>query len=502
MKKGAVIFILLFCASLAYAADSNVTACGTIASSGTHTLTQNITSTTDCITITSSDVIIDCAGNTIFFNTGGGNTDFGVTVSSQSNISVHNCIITDTTDAGTGSFGVDFNGVTGGSIDNNTIFTDGATSVHAVYLRTGTSGINVTDNTLSGEATATSIMPVYVLGSTNYIANNTISVLATSGGSNFGIYEAGVTDHNTYENNHVTVTATGSASNIYGYYCSSGTTSARVLNNTFNLNGAPSTTAEGVRFFSFSVPTINNSATDNRIFLNTSTGSSPPIGIFLLNVANSTIARNSIYGIGSVEARGFIVLNSSFTMAMDNSISLGSSSKAGMRIGSGSHSGTYSGTVISGTSLWINVSDVSSNATFNNLTLNGSASSLQYIGPVTITGLFSLTNSTAYATSNVTFHNSTAVPEFNTSARITMRNLGLTYYQAIVDYEDDGTFVNCGPPQCVPVSASPAEFVFDVLGFTTYSATDGTPPVPEFSTIALFAILGLVMGGFVVMRRR
>jgi hypothetical protein len=37
----------------------------------------------------------------------------------------------------------------------------------------------------------------------------------------------------------------------------------------------------------------------------------------------------------------------------------------------------------------------------------------------------------------------------------------------------------------------------------THSGATGTPPpVPEFSTIALFAILGLVMGGFVVMRRK
>jgi hypothetical protein len=43
--------------------------------------------------------------------------------------------------------------------------------------------------------------------------------------------------------------------------------------------------------------------------------------------------------------------------------------------------------------------------------------------------------------------------------------------------------------------------VFDVLHFTTFSTEEFVPPVPEFSTIALFAILGLVMGGFVMMRR-
>jgi hypothetical protein len=39
------------------------------------------------------------------------------------------------------------------------------------------------------------------------------------------------------------------------------------------------------------------------------------------------------------------------------------------------------------------------------------------------------------------------------------------------------------------------------FGNSRNTVTIQTPPVPEFSTIALFAILVLVMGGFVVMRR-
>jgi hypothetical protein len=54
---------------------------------------------------------------------------------------------------------------------------------------------------------------------------------------------------------------------------------------------------------------------------------------------------------------------------------------------------------------------------------------------------------------------------------------------------------------CTNLACSGGNLTFTAQHFDGFGVQN-TTPVPEFSTIALFAILGLVLGGFLVMRRR
>ena len=84
---------------------------------------------------------------------------------------------------------------------------------------------------------------------------------------------------------------------------------------------------------------------------------------------------------------------------------------------------------------------------------------------------------------------------------IALASLPFARAQAKVDLADDGTFTTCASSRCTEISYAGGTFVFDVTGFTTYSAQESTAPVPEFSDFALIAALVVTIGGFIVLRR-
>ena len=73
---------------------------------------------------------------------------------------------------------------------------------------------------------------------------------------------------------------------------------------------------------------------------------------------------------------------------------------------------------------------------------------------------------------NSIFIDSANFPFLDVPARITFENLGGTGRILQVDYEDDGTFETCDPPQCTFVSFVGGTLIFDVTGFTTYSSAE------------------------------
>jgi len=90
---------------------------------------------------------------------------------------------------------------------------------------------------------------------------------------------------------------------------------------------------------------------------------------------------------------------------------------------------------------------------------------------------------------NFTFVNSTKEPNFNVSAEITLINTGFGNPEPVVDFEDDGTFINCTSPQCEKISFDGNAFVFNVSSFTAYAAAEGIPFVNQCGTINLSSIL-------------
>ncbi|RJQ22452.1 hypothetical protein C4580_00150 [Candidatus Woesearchaeota archaeon] len=107
-----------------YSTFANV-ACGNIAASGV--LTGNISSNTDCITITADNVELDCRGFSIFYD-GDAEGYVGITAANRNNISVKNCRIIDLTAASNNNHAIELNDVQNSTFTNNSLYTSSVTS--------------------------------------------------------------------------------------------------------------------------------------------------------------------------------------------------------------------------------------------------------------------------------------------------------------------------------------------------------------------------------------
>jgi hypothetical protein len=98
----------------------DVSSCQTLSSAGVYNLTQNITSTTNCITISTSNVILDCGPYRITYATGGGTTARrGVLINAGlDNITVKNCHIVNNLVTPTNSVGIYAEGSAASPITN------------------------------------------------------------------------------------------------------------------------------------------------------------------------------------------------------------------------------------------------------------------------------------------------------------------------------------------------------------------------------------------------
>jgi hypothetical protein len=118
------------------------TACGTV--SGDRIFSNNVSASSTCFTIDKDNVIIDCKGSSINFQT---NYDFGygITLSGVNNVVIKNCeIIQDKSDLDDGGIGVYIMGVENLTFVNNTIITRSSDSV-GLYIEGGTR-CNFSDN--------------------------------------------------------------------------------------------------------------------------------------------------------------------------------------------------------------------------------------------------------------------------------------------------------------------------------------------------------------------
>ncbi len=126
----------------------------------------------------------------------------------------------------------------------------------------------------------------------------------------------------------------------------------------------------------------------------------------------------------------------------------------------------------------ISENNVLTNQTF---TATTTASSVQFLEPINLPPslLISLDAEAIQIGENSIFVDSTQFPFLDVPARIVFENLGGTSRILLVDFEDNGTFEPCDPPQCTLVSFADGTLIFDVTGFTTYSSEE----VNESSTL-------------------
>ena len=136
-----------------------------------------------------------------------------------------------------------------------------------------------------------------------------------------------------------------------------------------------------------------------------------------------------------------------------------------------SSNNTFNRTLLKTNTTWL-FADPSTDNNLTNTIFERTDGSIRIIPTTNLPNATNISLTNLDITFNRAFLNSTNLSFLNTSGQITLN--GLTgSVQAIVDFEDDGTFIACTPPQCVPVSYAGGTFVFNVSSFTTYSTTTG-----------------------------
>jgi len=104
--------------------------CGTITTNTT--MNESIFSVGTCYSIGANDVILDCAGFTINYSTGG-ITGFSVNASNFNSTTIKNCIIVKGNVSGDETYGINVYNATNSTIQNNTITTTGDDS-YGIYI--------------------------------------------------------------------------------------------------------------------------------------------------------------------------------------------------------------------------------------------------------------------------------------------------------------------------------------------------------------------------------
>jgi len=226
----------------------------------------------------------------------------------------------------------------------------------------------------------------------------------------------------------------------------SSTTSVNLTNNTAYNN----TIGYHIDSSSF-VALTNNSARDSSVgFYDVASDSD--------SFTNNT-ASNNTYGLSFDAATNE---NFSNTTLLDNGIAV--------YLFDFSSTNNFADTLIRSSLTWIFADAGSSLNNFTNTTFETAAGSIRIPSNATLPDPINVSTAVLNVSLNKAFLNSTYLPFFNTSARITLTGLPLANPVPLVDFTDSGMFVSCAAPQCVVISASPGALTFTVASFSTYAA--------------------------------
>ena len=301
--------------------------CGDVTAAGTYTLNQSISGAGTCLAITANNVVVDCNGKTISYNTGGITGAVGINASNgtatRQNLTIKNCIIIKPSALVTTSYGIQLLRFSNSTIFNNTIFTNGTNDNYGIYVAISSSGNNITRNNIFSKGSTTNNIAIYLApGATNsIISSNNITTLGTA--TNYGIYVIGnatfANNNNIISNNLIQpsgMAGAGGASN-HGIYITANSSQNNITSNTISTNGT--TTNYGIYLNGAATNTPTN---NNLIFNNTiqTYGNTTPTnyGIYLQNMANqNNITNNNITTRGAASNYG-IYLNGAATLSVNN----------------------------------------------------------------------------------------------------------------------------------------------------------------------------------------
>jgi sporulation protein YlmC with PRC-barrel domain len=445
---GMFLFLILI---LNISAQTPITSCVQNLPSGDYILNANLTAVTTCLTINWSNVKIDCQGYTITYDSGGGNTAYGINViyllTPLSNITIQNCIIQDNSTAGTPSSGIQFTRVLDSYIFNNTIQTNGTTLNYGITLATSSKRNRIINNTLYTNGSGIANYGMYVLteSSDNVIVNNTIMGIGTTTSS--AIYLSNGANNNSIINNNLTTISTIAAGNnadpqtimitssnfnnisgnyifaqgaqrSYTVYISTNADSNIINNNTINTN----LTAGGTIYSVYVYRSPFTKITNNMIIANGTTGLN---GMYLTNAPSTFIQNNTVVFNVSISTMSGVTLSgvSPYTVIKDNNFSI----KGGGGI-NGVSITTSDSVIIQNNSIAINATAITNNgivtATSPNTLIQNNTISIGGTG--SINGVSITTSDSPIVQNNTILINATAATDYGiattTSPDTVMKN--------------------------------------------------------------------------------
>ncbi len=439
-------------------AESVITGCPVKINEST-ILTQDIESSTYCIEMGADNIDLDCDGHTIRY---GGDGYEGIYAYGRRNLTVRNCTIILNDSSASSAPGIRAIITNNSLFQNNRIIINGTNYDHGIQFFTYCNNNRVLDNSISTGANA----------------------------SNYGISVYGSCNNNTLQGN--SIEANGSSDN-YGI---------EVFSSTGNTISGNTISTEGTDVFNHGIlldyDSNFNNIDLNSINLRSAFGGDYGIFVFADSLGNN-ITRNKIVAgnpLGSTQYGIVVESGSNNNRLWFNNITLDVLGSHGIyiQLSSGNE---FNDTLINATHNWIYTDD-SSGTNFTNTTFMTQHGSI-LLGNFTFAGYFvSVTGSDLNITSNKAFLNSSNITPMNTSGVVTLNGITYTNPKPVVDFEDDGSYIDCPPSICTELGYSGGEYEFSVTRFTAYSSGESAlvslrkadSPDPATSTLPLsYAII-------------
>jgi hypothetical protein len=427
------------------------------------TLTENYTGTDTCFSVIVNNVTLDCDGYTLTGNGAG----TGINVSGRDNVTLSNCVIRDfdnnvyfanTTNSrmsgihsinGSTSYGIRV-------IQSENILIENTNASEGANSLSLEESINLSVTNVSAYATSNTAITVFRVNSSTFEDVSAISSASGQPG-----FDSQAVQNSTYTNVNGTSTH-ASASTNYGFYVR-GSAAYPGANNTFTNVIGTAIASRGIRL---------NTAYENT-FNNARAYSTSNIGMQLVSSERNNF--NNCFA--TTESNRVLVLSDGNNNFHNCELYGGSLSVVRFTSTGGN---VLNNTLMSSNNTWIS-STVTNNNTFINTTfqrLNGS-----FVLDTFDWNLATDLDQTELK-SNATnaFINSTAFPLLNVSATITFEGISFTDPTPIVDFEDDGSYINCSSSQCTEISFSGGVYKFNVSGWSSYSSEEFVAaPTPSSS---------------------
>ncbi|VVB80822.1 Right handed beta helix region [uncultured archaeon] len=358
------------------------------------------------------------------------------------------------------------------------------TAATGITLNTNSDNCNLTNN----QAYNNQIHGIIVIASTGARIDNNTARNNTNNGISLGGSQHTVINNYAYNNsegilanptnNSVFTNNTAYSNVINGIRIAVNSFNNTLTNNTAYLNGQ-----QGIHL---SVNVSNNTLTNNTAYNNTRNGIILENGCQNNILNNNTASNNTLNGITMKDnsnnnnlSQSTIEGNSQFGLAFTSShnnkitdTTIRDNTNASINFASSTNN-TLNNTIIRTSTTWLATDGTSTGNNITNTSFLNYNGTIRFEQNITVPSGIQADTSNLNISYNKAFLNSIILAFLNQTAEITLKGLTAPSVQAIVDFEDDGTYIVCLQPQCVPISYTAGTFIFNASSFTTYSTTIG-----------------------------